>query len=123
MLLIEKLDEAPITSVQIANWAKQDPVLAKVLQYILLGWPSIVNDALKPYWNRRFELSTHAGCILWGVRVIVPSPGQQTVLAELHGGHPGITWIKALACHLVWWPKLDEAVEDVVKQCDDCQQS
>ena len=35
--LVEKLDEAPITSVQIANWTKKDPVLAKVLQYIPLG--------------------------------------------------------------------------------------
>jgi len=112
-----------MTSVQIANWTKKDPVLAKVLQYILLGWPSRVDDALKPYWNRRLELSTHAGCILWGIRVIVSPPGRQTVLAELHGGHPGITRMKALARHLVWWPKLDEAVEDVVKQCDDCQQN
>jgi len=75
VLLIEKLDEAPITSVQIANWTKKDPILAQVLQYILLEWPSRVDDALRPYWNRWLELSTHAGCILWGVRVIVPPPG------------------------------------------------
>jgi len=53
VLLIEKLDEGPV---QIANWTKQDPVLTKVLQFILLGWPSGVDNALKPYWSRRFEL-------------------------------------------------------------------
>ena len=31
--------------------------------------------------------------------------------------------MKALARHLVWWPKLDNDVEDVVKHCDDCQQN
>ena len=81
VLMIEKLDEAPITSTQIANWTKKDPVLAKVSQYIQLGWSSQVDNALKPYWNRRFELSTHAGCVLWGVRVVVPPQDRQTVLA------------------------------------------
>ena len=38
VLMIEKLDKAPITSTQIANWTKKDPVLAKVSQYIQLGW-------------------------------------------------------------------------------------
>ena len=31
--------------------------------------------------------------------------------------------MKALARHLVWWPKMDKDVEDVVKHCDDCQQN
>ena len=31
--------------------------------------------------------------------------------------------MKALARHLVWWPKLDNDVKDVVKHCDDCQQN
>jgi len=92
---------------------KTDPILSKVFQYILLGWPSKVDNQFTPYWNRRLELSTHAGCILSGVRVIVPPQGQSAVLAELHGGHPGITRMKALAPHLVWWLKLDKDVMTV----------
>ena len=73
--MIEKLDDAPISSIQIDNWSKTDPVLSKIFQYILLGWPSKVNNESTPYWNRCLELSIHAGYILWGVHVIVPPQG------------------------------------------------
>ena len=45
------------------------------------------------------------------------------VLTELHGGHPGITCMKALARQLVWWLNLDCAIKDLVKNCEECQQS
>ena len=76
---------------------------------------------LKPYWNRRLELSVHAGCILWGLKVVVPQQGRSTVLAELHGAHPGMTRMKALVWQWMWWPNIDQAVEDAIKQCEECQ--
>ena len=100
----------------------KDPVLSKVMQFIMLGWPESVESELKSYWNRRLELSVHAGCILWGLKVVVPPQGRNTVLAELHCAHPWITRMKALARQWVWWPNIDQAVEDVVKQCGGCQQ-
>ena len=81
-----------------------------------------MESELKPYWNGRLELYTHAGCILWGLRVVVPPQGRSTVLAELHGAHPGMTRMKALARQWVWWPNLDQAIEDVVNNCEKCQQ-
>lgn len=56
-----------------------------------------------------------------GYRVIVPPQGRTTVLQELHGGHPGITHMKSLACGIVWWPKLDEEIETMVCSCSICQ--
>lgn len=32
-----------------------------------------------------------------GTRVVVPRPGREAVLAELHEGHPGIARMKSLA--------------------------
>jgi len=123
VLMIEQSDDAPISSTQITSWTKTGPVLSKVLQYILLGWPNKVDNDITPYWNRRLELSAHAGCVLWGIRVIVPPQGRCAILSEQHSGHPGITRMKALARHLVWWPKLEKDVKDVVKHCNDCQQN
>ena len=40
-----------------------------------------------------------------------------TILAELHGAHPRMMKVKALAHHLVWWPNLDQEIEEVVKHC------
>ena len=37
------------------------------------------------------EQSTQAGCLCYGkTRVIVPPPGRQLILDELHAGHPGV---------------------------------
>ena len=37
VLLIENLNEAPITSDQIAEWTQKDPILSRVMQHIMLG--------------------------------------------------------------------------------------
>ena len=101
VLMVQKLDEAPITAAQIAVWTQQDPVLSDVLQYIQNGWPASANDDLKPYWTKRLELTSYAGCIMWAGRVIVPPPGRRQVLTDLHCGHPGLTRMKALALSLI----------------------
>ena len=45
------------------------------------------------------------------------------MLTELHAGHPGISRMKSLARGLVWWPGLDQEIENTVKQCSSCQQN
>ena len=75
----------------------------------------------KPYWRCRNELSVQSGCILWGCRVIVPPQGRTIVLQELHGGHPGITRMKSFARGIVWWPKLHDEIEMMVRSCSMCQ--
>ncbi len=60
-------------------------MLSKVHQYIQNGWPSQAEDDLKPYWSRRLELSSLNGYVLWGSRIVIPSPGQESLLIELHG--------------------------------------
>ena len=50
-------------------------------------------------------------CVLWGARVIVPPPGREQVVHELHKTHPGIARMKSLARSYVWWPKMDAELE------------
>ena len=71
------------------------------------GWPMQVSDTLKPYWNRRLELSLEDNCIMWGSRVVVPKKFQKRVLQELHEVHFGIARTKAIACSYMWWPELN----------------
>ena len=78
VLLVEALEDAPMTYAQIQRWTKRDPLLSKVSQFILHGWREERNEGdeeLKPYWTRRWELSLHEGCILWGNRVVIPTQG------------------------------------------------
>jgi len=92
-----------------------------VLQYTKRGWPSKVPEVLKPYHNRRDQLTLEGDCVMWGVRVIVPKKLQERVLEELHKSHLGIARSKALARSHVWWPKLDSAIEMMTKSCPRCQ--
>ena len=55
-----------------------------------------------------------------GDRCCSTPQGRSAIIAELHGAHPGMLKMKALACHLVWWPNLDQ--EMVGKNCEECQQ-
>ena len=99
----------------------QDPLLSKGLYYTKHGWPMEIPDALRPYWNRRLELSLEGDCVMWGVRVVVPRKLQEQVLQELHQTHSGISRTKAIARSYVWWPQIDYQVEKMIKSCTRCQ--
>ena len=111
----------PITAVEIAEFTRKDQVLVKVYEYTSSGWPDrCVDPEIKPYWNRREELSLEDGCVLWGRRVVIPVKLQGYLLEELHECHPGMCRMKELARSFVWWPGIDQDIEDKVRFCVDC---
>ena len=120
VFMLEKLDDAPITAKHIAHWTSRDHLLSTVLPYIADSWPNSPTDELRPYWTKRMELMTQhhvgweSGCA---------TPGRKKVLIDLHGGHPGVSRMKALSRSLVWWPGLDTDIEKMVKSCTPCQQN
>ncbi len=95
------VEDLPVTAEEIKSVTRTDPILSKVLEYTLSGWPNYLHDevsgSLTPYFIRRDELSVDDDCVLWGRRVIIPEQCKHQVLAELHECHPGITRKKALA--------------------------
>ena len=124
VLLLEYIDSSPITSSDIVNWTKHDPVLSKVYGLVQEGWGDECDDeALKPYFRRRSELSTQDGLLLWGSRIIVPPKGRRAILGQLHQGHPGITRIKQIARSFIWWPNVDSDLEQTVRSCQQCQEN
>ena len=87
-----------VSAKQIASATLHDPVLSRVLYFTRVGWPKHNSqDELQPYWTKRLELTVEQGCLLWGIRVIVPPSLQDKVLEELHSSHPGISRMKAIA--------------------------
>lgn len=106
---------------QLKKETSSDPILCRVLSFIQDGWPHEVDiRELKPFFNRKEELYTELGCILWGHRVVIPSNCRDRVLKELHEPHMGIVKTKALARSYVWWPGVDEQVEAVCRACEVC---
>ena len=119
--VVQQVD-ATLSLVQIRAWTQKDPVLSRVYEYVMTGWPAHCDDEdLQPYFNRRSEISVEDGVLMWGVRVIIPRPGREAVLQELHEVHPGVTCMKALARSCVYWPGIDQQIEDQVKNCTPCQ--
>ena len=73
----------PITAKDIgkATCTSLDPVLTKVFDFVMTGWPeSCEEENLKPYYTRRHELSSEQNCVLWGSRVIIPQVYREKML-------------------------------------------
>ena len=84
-------------------------------------WTNSSADDLRPFSQRKEELSIHDCCIRLGCRVVIPKVGREKVLNQLHESHPGIVRMKSLARSTVWWPGIDKDIEKKVKSCQQCQ--
>ena len=125
VFLLETMSESPVSVAQVRSWTSRNPLLSRILQFILSGWPNRLqskDEAVKPFFHRKLELSTQDGVILWGNRVVMPSQGRSVILEELHACHPGMARMKTLARMCVWWPCLDADIEQFFKGCSSCQQ-
>ena len=127
ILLMDMLQSTPVSAQQIKHWTDCDPIMSAVRSFVLKGWPDKMTDPkpeeIKPYVNRKPELSIHDGCLMWGNRVVVPPPGRTKLLEQLHDCHPGMSRMKNLARSYVWWPSIDQNIEDTVKTCVPCQRA
>lgn len=121
--LINHLSGTPVQAAVIKDLTNKDPVLSQVRKFVLSGWPEETPPEFKPFRTKSLELSTIDGCLLWGNRVVIPPQAQEAILSELHETHPGTSKMKALARSYVWWPKMDEQIEELVKKCPECQKS
>ena len=117
----EKLDDLPVKASDIATATSKDPVLKQVKHFVLKGWPrQAPNQALVPYFRRRNDLTIQNGCIICGIRIVIPSVFQSKLLHILHETHPGKVRMKALARSYMWWPKLDGQIENMSDICKTC---
>ena len=69
------------------------------------------------------EIGIESGCLMWGIRVIIPKSLQARILETLHENHPGMTRINAIARSYIWWSGLDKHIEEKAKSCQKCQET
>ena len=96
-------------------------MLSKVQDKVLQGWVDTSDPSMQLYQYRKRELSIEDGCIMWSNRIIVPPPGGAKVIDILHEGHPGMARMKSLARCYVWWPSMEQELEQKVKEYVQCQ--
>ena len=72
------------------------------------------------YYNIRDEIVYNNGLLLKGQRIIIPSLLRSTMKAIIHQGHTGIESCKNRARMSVYWPGINEQIEDLVSNCSLC---
>ena len=125
-LLNLRVDDLPMTKSELRNLTLKDAVLKQICSYVERGWPqdrARIPEHCVTFYEKRESLSFEEGILLWGGRIVVPEVFRKKVLQTLHEGHPGIWAMRALSRFYVWWPKIDDEVEQYVKGCDRCQEN
>ena len=117
-----QMEEALLDAKLVAKETKRDPIMSKVLAYVVDGWPNRLDcdGEMKAYWSRKTELSVELGCLTWGSRVVIPPKLREWVLTLIHSTHVGMVGMKRLARNYVWFPGIDARIEETVRSCDTC---
>ncbi|KRZ10689.1 Uncharacterized protein T11_7653 [Trichinella zimbabwensis] len=120
-LIVELQAELPVTARVIAEATEKDSVLKQVKQFVLSGWPEkCPREELRSYFIKRTELSVSYGCLLWGIRTVIPMKLRSRVLMKLHDTHPGRERMVSMARQFCWWPAMNKDIEMKVQSCEGC---
>ena len=93
-------------------------------EIILKGFPDHRGDlpeVCKRYWQSRHQLTVDDDLIVYGCRLLIPSQMRRSILSQLHESHQGAVRTKQRARLTVYWPGLDNDVDNIVSQCTHCQ--
>ena len=121
-LYVKQLENLPVSAETIQRETRKDTLLSTVCDYVDRGWPEQSDSKeLDPYFARRTELTVQQNCLVWGIRVVVPPTLRSKLLDELHQGHVGVVKMKTLARSYMWWPGIDQDIEQYYKGCAGCQ--
>lgn len=117
---VSQIEALPVNVSKLRSATATDPILSKVYRYVKAGWPVTIPKCLRPYHNRQHELTVEEGCVMWGMRVLIPNRLEEKLLTELHTDHPGATRMKSIARSYMWWPGMDKAIESMAGACTSC---
>ena len=89
----------------------------------MTGWPNNIKEipqVLHPYWTFHKELTIEDGLILKGTWIVIPNKKSEEILKQIHDSHLGLTKWKLHAKQAVYWPGLNDQLEQLVLNCQLC---
>ena len=108
---------------QLKSESAKDKCLSKIFEYCNTNWPKYKHDCdfnVLPYWNIRNDLSIFDDMIIYNNRIVIPKSLQSSILDNIHNGHQGMVRCKALARQSVYWPNINNDIENKVQSCVSC---
>ena len=115
------VSEARKTEFQLAT--QSDFSLQQVKKLTMEGWPnniSNVPESAREFWKVRDQLHVADGLIFTGERLVVPTAMKMVTLQAIHKDHMGIERCKQRARSCVYWPLMNEDIEQHISKCEIC---
>lgn len=78
------------------------------------------NELAAPFKAFELEICFQGDIMLRGTRMYMPVSLQTRAMELAHEGHPGMSQMKRRLRAKSWWPKMDQQIEQFVKQCAGC---
>ena len=100
-----------------------DDELALLKHTIMTAWPTNIMEILQmlhPYWTFCAELTIEYCLILKGTWIIIPAKKCEAILRKIHDSHLGLTKCKLHAKQAVYWPGLNDQLEQLILNCQLC---
>ena len=104
--------------------AEQNQTYQALKSVIKEGFPNnkdSLPDPLKRFWGVKDHLSIDDDLIVYGCRLLIPSPLRATMLSRLHDAHQGIARSQERARLTIYWPGIDQDIQAFVQGCRHCQ--
>ena len=108
---------------EIRQATQADDQLVLLKHTIMTGWPKNIKEilqVLQPYWTFHEELTIEDGLILKGTQIIILHKKREAILKQIHDSHLGLTKCKLRAKQVVYWPGLNDQLEQLVLNCQLC---
>lgn len=119
--MFNMLDVTPDRYLDIAHRTRLE--LSDLCSMIVNGWPDIKSETplcVREYWNSRDLLSVTDGIVFKGMRIVIPPSLRSHMLKLIHESHLGIVKCKQRAREVLYWPAMNAAIEEEVRNCPKC---
>ena len=106
---------------EIRGETARDPVLMKIMEYVMQGWPesrSKVSKEVQYYWIHCMEVTVEDGILLKMFRIIIPPWLRPSTLCKIHKGHLGIKKSYLKARDSVFQPGMKQEITQLVEHCE-----
>ena len=106
--------------------ADADQEYQQIQHYVCNGFPHHrhqLPERCRRYWNIRSQLALDDDLIVFGCRLLIPTTMHSQILHELHASHQGAVRTKQRAKLIVYWPGINNDIDNTILSCKQCQDS